>query len=316
MVHQLYNHPSIAWWGLFNELRKSLNPSVLINQLKADINGIDATRNTVGASNLPDATFAQIPDAPCRNTYPGWYGLLKADEKSEANQMSEVIDDVYKEFGNRRFALSEYGAGANTAQHMEGAPKVDGPYASFHPEEYQALVHEIDYAAIKNNPKLWGSFIWVMFDFASYGRHEGDTLGMNDKGLVTQDRQIKKDAYLFYKANWSTDPMVAIACRLLTPRQQAVTEVKVYSNCDVVELKVNGISLGKGSKNEVNVFHWHEVILQKGPNAIQAIGQINGQTVTDQCEWISEKAANLLDQWWVKSKSLTLSLLNYLRSLK
>ncbi|MEU9330975.1 hypothetical protein AB0D91_45875 [Streptomyces canus] len=40
-----------------------------------------------------------------------------------------------------------------------------------------------------------------MFDFASDGRNEGSQPGINDKGLVTRDRQIRKDAFYWYKAN-------------------------------------------------------------------------------------------------------------------
>ena len=42
---------------------------------------------------------------------------------------------------------------------------------------------------------------------------EGDRSGINDKGLVTHDRKIKKDAYYFYRANWNPEPMIYIAGR-------------------------------------------------------------------------------------------------------
>ena len=49
-------------------------------------------------------------------------------------------------------------------------PKVDGV---FHPEEWQATVHEQTYDAIKRSGFAWGSFVWNMFDFASASRNEG-----------------------------------------------------------------------------------------------------------------------------------------------
>ena len=58
---------------------------------------------------------------------------------------------------------------------------------------------------IKNRPFVWGSFIWNMFDFGAAHRTEGDRPGINDKGLVTFDRAVKKDAFYFYKANWNTE---------------------------------------------------------------------------------------------------------------
>ena len=58
----------------------------------------------------------------------------------------------------------------------------------------------------------------------------GRSAGRNDKGLVTYDRATKKDAFYFYKAAWSDEPVVHIAARRFTPRTTAATTVKVYSN--------------------------------------------------------------------------------------
>ena len=285
MVHQLYNHPSIAFWGLFNELgnKPMPYPIPLLKLLKADCEALDASRIIVAATDHNDKAYNQIPEALCLNTYPGWYG-------GKPEQMGGRIGQTFKEFGEHRIAMSEYGAGANPAQHMEGIPKIEKANAPLHPEEYQALVHEIDYAAMKENPKLWGSFLWVMFDFPAAPRREGGTVGLNDKGMVTQDRQLRKDSFYFYKANWSEQPTIHIAARRLTPRQQATTEVKVYSNCTVVELTVNGKPFGKAERDAVNVYRWENVLLQPGLNRIQATGQADGKTLADECEWIVEQA--------------------------
>ena len=72
------------------------------------------------------------------------------------------------------------------------------------------MVHETAWAAMKARPFVWGTFVWNMFDFAVSTRHEGGVPGRNDKGLVTYDRKIKKDAFYFYKANWSDEPVLYI----------------------------------------------------------------------------------------------------------
>ena len=285
MIHQLYNHPSIAFWGIFNELDNIKGPDAvpLLKELKSEIEGLDSSRIVVGATNHANKPYNQVPQALCFNSYPGWYG-------GKAKNMAGTIHGYSKEFGNRLIALSEYGAGSNTKQHMEGIPSLENAKAPFHPEEWQLAVHEEDYAIIKNNPKVWGSFLWVMFDFAVASRNEGDQPALNDKGMVTEDRQIKKDVFYFYKANWSQEPMVYIASRRMTPRHQAKTEIKIYSNCDQVELRVNGKALDKVSKDKVNRFVWANVELQPGKNLISAKGEIGGKTVADQCEWVLENA--------------------------
>ena len=204
--------------------------------------------------------------------------------------MGNKISKISEEFGHRRIALSEYGGGGNPSQHMEGTPRIGQANSFLHPEEYQNDIHEKDYAAIKDNPELWGSFLWVMFDFAAAPRKEGGTAGLNDKGMVTQDRAMKKDAFYFYKANWSEEPTVYIAARRLTPRQQATTEVKVYSNCAEVKLTVNGKGVGPAQKDKVNVFRWPNVELQPGDNRVEATARADDRTVSDRCDWTLKAA--------------------------
>ena len=199
--------------------------------------------------------------------------------------LDSLIKEGPKEVG-KRVAWSEYGAGANVAQHDEGPLTQRKSTGPFHPEEWQTHIHETDWAGIKDNPLMWGSFVWVMFDFQVASRHEGSQLNLNDKGLVKQDRQIKKDAYYFYQANWTDKPMIYIASRRMTPRRLASTEVQVFSNCAKVELTVNGSSLGSVSPDNVHVFRWANVTLQPGKNEIKATATSTQGVITDSCTWI------------------------------
>lgn len=52
-----------------------------------------------------------------------------------------------------------------------------------------------NWKAMAERPFVWGSFVWNMFDFGVAHRTEGDRPGVNDKGLVTRDRKIRKDAF-------------------------------------------------------------------------------------------------------------------------
>lgn len=45
---------------------------------------------------------------------------------------------------------------------------------------------------IEERPYLWATHVWNMFDFAADGRDEGGKHGVNQKGLVTMDRKLKR----------------------------------------------------------------------------------------------------------------------------
>ena len=101
---------------------------------------------------------------------------------------------------------------------------------------------------------------------------------------MTADRTTRKDAFYWYQANWSAQPVLHITSRRFVDRTQPVTTVKIYSNAEAVELRVNGVSLG--SKSSLNhIFLWPGVTLQTGSNAIAASATRGGHELTDRCEW-------------------------------
>jgi len=279
LIRQNVNHPAIFAWSLGNEIGStSDDPHRELQDLATLAHGEDPTRPTIEATSTgARPEMNKIPDLLGWNIYPGWYSGAK-------EKYGEELDARRENSRHGGLCISEYGAGANTAQHEQNAkqPKPTGPW---HPEEWQAEVHEAAWAAMKQRPFVWGTFVWCMFDFAVSTRHEGDQPGLNDKGLVTRDRQTKKDAFYFYKANWSAEPVLYLTSRRFTERTNAVTDVKIYSNLKAPELFVNGASQGKRSDGENGVFIWKNVALAPGENKISAQAQAGGQTLTDECMW-------------------------------
>lgn len=81
------------------------------------------------------------------------------------------------------------------------------------------------------------------------------------------------------------EPMVYIASRRMTPRKQATTEIKAYSNCAEVELKVNGKPIGTAKPDDIKVARWPDVTLQPGKNKIEVQGRAGDKSLSDACEW-------------------------------
>jgi beta-galactosidase len=282
LIRQNINHPAIFVWSLCNEIRPPISDDTLreLRDLNSVAHSEDPTRPTIEATlTATSPALNKIPDLLGWNIYPGWYGGW-----GTKGNFGPSLDKHRADSRQGGFCLSEYGAGANTTQH-EQDPKQPKPGGQWHPEEWQAEVHEAAWAAIKSHPFVWGSFVWNMFDFAVSTRHEGGIPGRNDKGLVTYDRKIKKDAFYFYKANWSDEPVLYITSRRFTERTNAVTDVKIYSNADEVELLLNGNSQGKRNDGTNGVFIWKDVTLSPGENQIQARAERDGTSLGDSCVW-------------------------------
>lgn len=285
LIRQNINHPSIFAWSLFNEIgnghaHDAHDPHRELQDLNETAHGEDPTRPTIAATDtLMFPQMNKIPDLLGWNNYPGWYGA-----KNSLADFGQWLDDHRYTSRSGGFAMSEYGAGGNVNQH-EDDPKQPKPTGQWHPEEYESLVHEADWAALKSRPFVWATFAWNMFDFTSAWRNEGGIPGRNTKGLVTYDRKTKKDVFYFYKANWSADPVLYITSRRFTERTNAVTDVKIYSNAAEVEMSLNGVSQGKRSNDGNMVFVWKGVQLSPGDNKVEATADRNDQHLTDSCVW-------------------------------
>jgi beta-galactosidase len=279
LIRQNINHPAIFTWSIFNEVdARRGDPFRELQDLRNTAHGEDPTRPVIAATCHGEwPALNKITDLLGWNIYPGWYGGKLSD-------YGAILDRYRNDSQFGGICISEYGAGANVTQH-EDHPRQPKAGGQWHPEEYQALTHEAAWAAMKTRPYIWGTFVWNLCDFAVATRNEGGVPGRNDKGLVTYDRKIRKDAFYFYKANWSDEPMVYITSRRFTERTNAVTDVKIYSNASQAECLLNGVSLGQRDNDGNGVFIWKNVTLAPGENRIQARAERAGQKLTDECAW-------------------------------
>lgn len=278
MIRQHFNHPSICFWGLFNELKENGdNPLEYIKELNVLAHQEDPTRPTTSASNQGGA-INFITDNIAWNRYDGWYGATPAT-------LASWLDKTHQAHPEIKIAISEYGAGASI-YHQQDSLVQTSPGSWWHPENWQTEYHIQNWKIISERPYVWGSFVWNMFDFGAAHRTEGDRPGINDKGLVTHDRKVKKDAFYFYKANWNPEPMVYIAGRRSVNRVKPVTEVQIFSNCAEVTLKVNGQIIKKMQPDGVKVCIFKNIRLKKGENNIEVSAKNGKRVITDACCWI------------------------------
>lgn len=263
LITQCYNHPSICCWGLSNEVAvHGVTEDLMENhRLLNDLcHKMDKTRPTTMAHAFMlehESPLTNLPDIASYNLYFGWYlGTLE--------QNDSFFDEYHAKYPNRVMGFSEYGADANVK--FQSARPEAGDYS----EQYQCVYHEAILACIKRHPWLWATHAWNMFDFAADGRDEGGANGLNQKGLVTIDRKLKKDAFYLYKAAWNkTEPFVHLCGSRYVNRMEEETEIKVYSNQPKVTLLVDGQEAGtlEGEtvfKFKVKITGEHTITAQAG----------------------------------------------------
>lgn len=266
MIRQHCNHPSILFWGLFNELStKGDSPVSYIRELNRLAHHEDATRMTVAASNQ-EGEINSITDLIAWNRYDGWYGGGPED-------LGKWLDRTHAADSRLRIGISEYGAGAGI-YHQSDTLERPKPNSWWHPENWQTHYHIENWKILSQRPYVWGTFVWNMFDFGAAHRTEGDRPGINDKGLVTFDRKVRKDAFYFYKANWNKSVPVFHLCGMRNiNRVRPQQTFMVFTNLKEAELWVNGRSYGKVSPDEFSTCIWENIPLKRGENFIKVEGK-------------------------------------------
>ena len=262
LIAQNYNHPSICFWGISNEITIGGECEPLYQnlcELNALCKRLDPSRLTTMAelTMVPmDSEHVYITDVLSYNHYYGWY-------MGDVSENGPWLDEFHKKNPDRPVGISEYGAECILSWHSAKPENHD------YTEEYQAYYHHEMLKTFAQRPYIWSTHVWNMFDFAADARDEGGCKGRNNKGLVTYDRKIKKDAFYVYKAYWTTEPMVHVSGRRFTDRAPGERTVTVYTNLPEVTLLLNGEVVGtQPAVDHAAVFA--ELPLQDGANTITA----------------------------------------------
>ncbi len=307
LVKQQYNRPGIVTWCMSNEVDAPYDEFMhtFMPEYDAYMHEIDKSgRFTSNVTCNTEGTYWQT-DAVARNTYPLWYS-------STFETLDETIIPFLEDENVPAMGWSEMGAGGGIIYHVEDAvankPEAFGDRV--HPEEYQTYVHETLVKKFATDTSfsdaLWCKYIWCLHDFGSDSRSEGDSLGINDKGLVTFDRETKKDAYYVWKAYWSNnnigievDPFIHIQRQRFNPRRdQDTMAVKVSSNLDKLTMKYKNESTGdyvtcaELTNDGTGSFEWSEIPVVLGDNEIVVEGMDNSVAYSESFTWQRVKSNN------------------------
>lgn len=279
LIRQNYNHPSIAFWRTGNEQAKN---DEVTNGLLADpaaqVAREDPMRLSVYANHKggQDAV-SNHADLSAHNKYYGWYDLSAPGFGPWTGQL-HAADPA------RRIVISEYGAGGSVSQHVENStvkPPVIASRAPGGARDAGAREH----LAPDRIPALPVGHLRLEHVRLRLRRpHRRRHPGRNDKGLVTYDRKTRKDAFDWYKANWTSRPFVYLTSRRWTSRTDAATTVKAYGNGVVsVSLTLNGVPVGARVSAD-HTYTW-PVTLSPGANVVKVTGGRGGHMYADTVTW-------------------------------
>lgn len=283
LIRQSFNHPSIYVWGLHNEV---YHPHSYTSSLTRSLHDLAKTEDpdrftvSVNGYGYMEHPVNMNADIQGMNRYFGWY-------EKKIEDIDSWIEGLEKEYPTQRLMLTEYGADANLKHQTEFVGESLNWTKEFYPETFQTKTHEYQWGVIAKHPYIIASYLWNMFDFACPMWERGGVAARNMKGLVTFDRTIKKDAYFWYKANWTDSPVVYLTQRRNFDRESRETKVTVYSNVGIPSVYLNGKKLEHVRMGYTDVHYiFEEVILVKGENILYAeVMGVDGQKYSDEIKW-------------------------------
>lgn len=297
LIRQNWNHPAIMMWSIGNEVdsakgfgAKQAQPLALLQRLNALAKQEDPTRPTTFADCCEDLGMIQTAGEKLAGTadligYNRYYGWYYPKPLEAAARLAAQMDKFHAKHPALPISISEYGAGGAISQHSDN---VRAGYLNFtgrpQPEEFESFVHEQNWPVIRDRDYISASWVWAMFDFSSDLRGEGDSVDLNTKGLVTADRKERKDAFWYYKAQWSPQPTVHITSKHYLDRPYATIEVKAYTNADRASLSLNGKPIGEVRCAD-RICRWPNVTLRSGTNEAVVTAKVGGTPLTDSATW-------------------------------
>jgi beta-galactosidase len=234
MLHRDRNHPCVVLWSVGNEIPEQSRPEgvTILKQLVDVVHREDPTRPVTAACDniaapLPTTEpFIALLDVVGYNYVDRW------DERAERYYgVDRQRDPQRRMIGSENVSVG--GVRGEYSLEMTG-----GWWPPYHVRMIRA---ELLWKFTRSHDYVAGDFMWTGVDYLGEARwpHKNSSSGVLDLC------GFPKDGYYFYQSQWTDEPMLHLLPHWTWPgREGEVIPVVCYTNCDSVELFVNGTSWG------------------------------------------------------------------------
>lgn len=277
------NHPSVFVWSIGNEILEQWDTSGIriAAELAAIVREIDNTRPI---------------SSGCNDPYP-YNNIIKSGalDLIGFNYHHQDFESFPKTFPGQKFIATETVSGLMTRGHYDMPSdsirrwpiRWDLPFTTGNPDNtvssYDNVsapwgsTHEETWKIIKKHDFLSGQYIWTGFDYLGEPTPYGWPSRSSYFGIIDL-AGFPKDVYYMYQSEWTDKTVLHIFPHWNWTEGHPI-DVIAYTNCDEVELFLNGESLGTKTKSADDLkLMWR---VSYSPGELKAIGKKQGQVVSE-----------------------------------
>ena len=287
MILRDRNHPSVFIWSIGNEIveqwdKQDSSGTVIARELGALVKSLDSTRPVTSALNDP------VPSNPLFRS--GALDLIGN------NYSIDKYPDFPKNFPGKKFIATETVSALATRGHYDmpsdtirrWPTRWDIPFNTGNPDNTCSAydncsapwgsTHEETWKVMKKYDFLSGMFIWTGFDYIGEPTPYGWPSRSSYFGIIDL-AGFPKDVYYMYQSEWTDKPVLHLFPHWNWKKGDTV-DVWAYTNCEEVELFLNGQSLGTKKKvGDALHLMWKVPFT---PGTLKAVGRTEGKEILTQ----------------------------------
>ncbi len=259
IVRRDRNHPSVFMWSIGNEILEQGQTEIgnrIAKELNDYIKSIDTTRPTTCGFNwwpgpYKNGIASQI-DIAGMNYKPLFYGAPVEEFQGDRPVVGSETSSCTSSRGVYHLPIEKY---KTHESNQVTSYDLIGPPWAYPPD--------VEFDALEKNPNMLGEYIWTGFDYLGeptpYGGKDNSTNGYWNADWPARSSYfgavdlcgLPKDRFYLYQSQWTSEPMVHVLPHWNwegTGNEQI--PVYAYTNCEEVELFLNGKSLGRKVKGK------------------------------------------------------------------